>query len=67
MVHMPGTITGKAWKFARAFYGHYRVVALTSTNAEVRLVDRPEESTICVALECLHPCPGESCDVLDWA
>ena len=25
MVHMPGTIKGKAWKFARAFYGPYRL------------------------------------------
>ena len=59
MVHMPGTVKGKAWKFARAFYGPYRVVALTSTNAEVRLVDKPEENTIFVALERLRPCPGE--------
>ena len=59
MVHMPGTVKGKAWKFARAFYGPYRVVALTSTNAEVRLVDKPEENTIFVALEWLRPCPGE--------
>ena len=26
---MVGTIRGKAWKFARAFYGPYRVVAVT--------------------------------------
>ena len=43
MVHMPGTIKGKVWKFARAFYGPYRVLTITPTNAEVRLVDKPEE------------------------
>ena len=56
MVHMPGTVKGKAWKLARAFYGPYRVISLTS---EVRLVDKPQDSTIFVALERLRPCPGE--------
>jgi hypothetical protein len=51
MVHMPGTIKGKAWKFARAFYGPYRILTITPTNAEVRLVDKPEERPIFVALD----------------
>lgn len=29
MVHMPGTIKGKAWKFARALYGPYRILTIT--------------------------------------
>ena len=36
-VHMPGTIKGKVCKFAGAFYGPYRVLTITPTNAEVRL------------------------------
>ena len=59
MVHMPGTIKGKAWKFARAFYGPYRVLALTPSNAEVRLVDKPEETSIFVSLDRLRACPEE--------
>ena len=62
MVHMLGTVKGIAWKFVCAFNGPYQVVALTSTNAGIQLVDKPKESTcstIFVALECLHPCPGE--------
>ena len=37
MVHMPQSVSGKAWKLARPFYGPYCVLSLTSTNAEVRL------------------------------
>ena len=66
MVHMPGTIKGKAWKFARAFYGPYRVLTITPTNAEVRLVDKPEERSIFVALDRLRTCPGEMNDV-SWS
>ena len=63
MVHMPGTIKGKAWKFARAFYRPYRVLALTPSNAEVRLVDKPEETSIFVSLDRLRACPEELPDV----
>ena len=66
MVHMPGTIKGKAWKFARAFYGPYRVIAVTPTNAEVRLVDKPEEASIFISLDHLRVCPGELPDV-SWS
>ena len=51
MVHMPGTIKGKAWKFVRAFYGPYRILTMTPTNVEVRLADKPEERSIFVALD----------------
>ena len=59
MVHMLGTVKGKAWKSVSAFYGPHRVVALISTNAEVRLVDKLKESTMFVAFERLCPCPVE--------
>ena len=63
MVHMPGTVKGKAWKFARAFYSPYRIITVTPTNAEVRLVDKPDDDTIFVALDRLRSCPGELKDI----
>ena len=55
MVYFPSSIQGKAWKFARPYFGPYYVVSLTPTNAEVRLVDRPNDGTLFVALERLRP------------
>jgi len=37
IVHMPGELQGKTWKFARPFHRLFRVISLTLTNAEVRL------------------------------
>ena len=63
MVHMPGTVKGKAWKFTRPFHGPYRVITLTPTNAEVRLVDDPKAEPIFVSLERVKPCFPELPDV----
>ena len=38
MVHMPHESTGKAAKLACPFFGPYRVLSVTPSNAEVRLV-----------------------------
>ena len=38
---MPGAKASKAYKFARPFYGPYRVVAVYDTGSEVRPVDKP--------------------------
>ena len=62
-VHMPGAVQGKAWKFSRPFYGPYRILELTHTNASVRPVDRPQESSIFVSLNRLRRCPRELPDV----
>lgn len=56
MVYFPNVVRGKAWKFARPFYGPYVMVSLTPTNVEVRLVDRPSDNTIFVALDRVRPC-----------
>ena len=40
-VYMPGAKASKAYKFARPFYGPYRVVAVYDTGSEVRPVDKP--------------------------
>ena len=54
MVHFPNSIQGKAWKFARPYFGPYRVVSLIPTNAEVQLVDHPQDDTLFVALAMLR-------------
>ena len=59
MVYFPNVVQGKAWKFARPYYGPYTIVSLTATNAEVRLVDQPTDGTIFVALERVRPCYAE--------
>ena len=59
MVYFPNVVHGQAWKFARPYYGPYVIESLTSTNAEVRLVDRPADDTIFVALDRVRPCYAE--------
>ena len=59
MVYFPHAVQGKAWKFAHPNYGPYKVLALTSSNAEVCLIDGPEDQTIFVALDRVRPCYSE--------
>ena len=59
MVHMPHKSTGKAAKLARPFFGSYRIINITPTNAEVRLVDKPDENSIFVSLSRVRPCYAE--------
>ena len=59
MVFMPAEAQGKAWKLSRPFHGPYRVLKTTPTNAEVRLVDRPEDDSIFVALNRVRLCYPE--------
>ena len=63
MVHMKGTVKGKAWKFSRPYHGPYRVITVTGTNAEVRLVDDPTADSIFVSLDRVKPCYPELPDV----
>ena len=62
MVHMLNESTGKTAKLARPFFCPYRVLNLTSTNAEVRLVDKPDEPSIFVPLDRVRPCYNELLD-----
>ena len=62
MVHMPHVSTGKTAKLARPYFGSYRVLSLTSTNAEVRLVDKPDNASIFVSLDRVRPCFEELLD-----
>ena len=62
MVHFPSQVQGKAWKFARPYFGPYKVLFLTSTNAEVQLVNCPEDRPIFVALGRVRQCYHEMTD-----
>ena len=62
MTYMPGEVQGKNWKLARPFYGPYRILSLTPTNAEIRLVDKPSDPSIFVSLCRLRPCYPELSD-----
>ena len=56
---MPAEVRGKNRKLVRPFHGPYRVLNLTPTNAEVRLVDHPNDASLFVALNRLRPCYTE--------
>ena len=62
MVHMPGRVQGKAWKFARPYFGPYEVVGITPTNAEVQLLNHPTVPTIFVSLDRVCKCYDKMTD-----
>ena len=55
----PAVKSGQARKFARPFYGPYRIVEVDNNTAKICRVDRPDEEPILVALERLRTCPEE--------
>jgi hypothetical protein len=63
MVLMPSEAKGEKWKLAWPFHGPFRVLTVTSTNAEVRLVDDPKAVPIFVALDQVCICYPELTDV----
>ena len=63
---MLGSVKDKAWKLVRPFHGPYRVLSVTPTNAEVRLVDQPGADAIFVSLSRVRPCYPEISDV-SWS
>ena len=63
MVYMPSELRGEEHKLRRPFHGPYRVLNITETNAEVRLVDSPTDDPIFVNLNRIRLCypdQGES-------
>ena len=62
MVHMPGQVQGKDWKFLRPYFGPYVVVGITPTNAEVQLLNHPTVPTIFVSLDHVRKCYEEMTD-----
>ena len=57
--YMPSAKTGKAYKFARPFHGPYRVLELTTNDARICPVDKPQDPPIFVALDRIRHCPCE--------
>ena len=62
MVHMSGQVQGKAWKFARPYFGAYKVARITPSNAEVQLLNHLIVPTIFVSLDRVHKCYEEMTD-----
>jgi hypothetical protein len=58
-LYKPAAKSGKAYKFARPYYGPYRIVEITTNDAKICPVDIPNEEPIFVALDRLRCCPGE--------
>ena len=58
-VFMPAAKSCKAYKFARPFHGPYRIVKLYDNGADVRPIDRPQETPIRVPFDRLRMCPEE--------
>ena len=59
IVHMPSEVQGRTSKFARPFHGPFRILGLTPTNAEVRLVDEPRSESFFVSLSRVRKCHDE--------
>ena len=59
----PTERTGENRKLARAYHGPYRVTKLTTNNAHIRRVDKPEDESLLVAIDRLRRCPDEVADI----
>ena len=59
MVYMPSELHGEEHKLRRPYYGPYRVLNVTETNAEVRLIDSPSDDPIFVNLNRVRLCHPE--------
>ena len=66
MVYFPNQVKGKAWKLARPYFGPYKVLSLTPTNAEVQLMNAPNDGSIFVSLDRVRLCYEEMTDDV-WA
>ena len=56
MTFMPAEQQGKTWKLSRPFHSPYRVLNVTDTNVEVRLIDRPEDDSMFVHINRVRRC-----------
>ena len=56
MIYIPSDTQGKDRMLARPFHGPYRVLAVTPTNAEVRLVGQPTGESISMSLNRVRRC-----------
>lgn len=58
-LQVPSLKKGTAYKFARQFQGPFRILQLYKNGADIRLVDRPQSSSLRVSLNRLRLCPKE--------
>ena len=56
-LYKPAARRGNAYKFAHPYHGPYRILEVTSNNAKIRPVDKPQNEPILVALSRLRKCP----------
>ena len=61
-LYKPAARSGSAYKFARPYHGPYRILEVTSNNAKIRPVDKPQDEPILVALSRLRRCAEEIAD-----
>ena len=61
-LYVPSKKSGQAYKFAKPYCGPYRIVGLYENGADLRLVSRPGDQMIQVALSRLCRCPEEISD-----
>ena len=59
---MPAAESGKAHKFARQFHGPYQILEVTTNDAKIRPVGKPQGEPILVTLDQLRKCPSEVTD-----
>jgi len=62
-VYTPAEKTGKAYKFACPYMGPYRVLELYNNGASVKLISKPNDSPIRVALNQVRLCLDEIKDL----
>ena len=55
-------VSGKELEASKTLYGPYRVLQVTPTSVEVRLLDQPKSDSIFVALERVRRCYPEQGD-----
>ena len=61
-MYKPAERSVSAYKFACPYHGPYRILEVTSNNAKIRPVDKPQDEPILVALSRLLRCPEEIVD-----
>ena len=64
MVYMPAERQGSTWKLSRSFHGPCRVLTVTNTNVEVRLVDCPQDESMFVHLNWVRKCNPQQGDTV---
>ena len=58
-VYMTGAKQTKAYKFARAFHGPYRIKEVMETGVVVQPVDKPNQEPIRLAMDRVRRCPHQ--------